>query len=118
MSARSPISRLNARRTRRPSRSACRLGCMEAAAVTATAAAITFSIGYLVDRRAGPAPIRRATSRPRHVTMAVTAGASARDGKQTRNAGGEETFAGVFLFRQFASGGWYRRVDLNHRPLV
>src|SRR6476660_9054892 len=117
MNARSPILRLNARKTLRPNRSVCRSVCMEEeAAATAMAAAIISSIGYLVDRRAAPAPIHRGTSRPRrHVTMAATAGASAQDGKQHETPARHSP---AFLFRQFADGRWYRRVDLNHRPLV
>src|SRR5262245_17369582 len=63
-----------------------------ATAVTATAAAVTFSIGYLVDRRAGPAPIHRGMSRRHHATMAVTAGASTKPTTTKTPAGPSPAF--------------------------
>src|SRR5262249_56988796 len=86
---------LSGRRPLGPSGSVCRLGCMEAVAataVTATAAAVTFSIGYLVDRRAGPAPIHRGMSRRHHATMAVTAGASTKPTTTKTPAGPSPAF--------------------------
>src|SRR6478735_6146945 len=97
MNARSPILRLNVRKTLRPNRSVCRSVCMEEeVAATVMAAAIISSIGCLVDRRAGLAPIHRETFRHRrHATMAATAGASTPGRQATRNAG--EILAGVFV---------------------